>query len=121
MKEELQRGTAISIRGLTKRYPDNTVANRGIDLDVYEGEVLSILGPNGAGKTTLVRQITTELSKVLCLKCRRKAFRRKHWRPLRIGNSCDQGTPAGGEPNRSGRRVAAVGGAGATLPSRAHG
>jgi len=40
---------------------------------------------------------------------------------LRIGNSCDQGTPAGGEPNRSGRRVAAVGGAGATLPSRAHG
>ena len=40
---------------------------------------------------------------------------------LRIGNSCDQGTPAGGEPNRSGRRVAAVSGAGVTLPSRAHG
>src|SRR5262249_31540070 len=35
---------------------------------------------------------------------------------LRSGNSCDQGTPAGGEPNRSGRQVAAVGGAGATLP-----
>src|SRR5262245_48603622 len=28
-----QRKTAISIRGLIKRYPDGTVANRGIDLD----------------------------------------------------------------------------------------
>jgi ABC-2 type transport system ATP-binding protein len=61
MNERLQRGTAISIRGLTKCYPDRTVGNSGIDLDVYEGEVLSILGPNGAGKTTLVRQITAEL------------------------------------------------------------
>ena len=57
-----ERKTAIFIRGLVKRYPDGTVANRGIDLDVYEGEVLSVLGPNGAGKTTLVRQITTELN-----------------------------------------------------------
>jgi ABC-2 type transport system ATP-binding protein len=60
MNERLHRETAISIRGLTKCYPDS-VANSGIDLDVYEGEVLSILGPNGAGKTTLVRQITAEL------------------------------------------------------------
>ena len=62
MNDQMQRRTAISIRGLIKRYPDGTVANRGIDLDVYEGEVLSILGPNGAGKTTLVRQITAELN-----------------------------------------------------------
>lgn len=61
MKEHLEEA-AIYIRGLTKRYPDGTLANRGIDLDIYRGEVLSILGPNGAGKTTLVRQITTELS-----------------------------------------------------------
>ena len=100
-----ERKTAIFIRGLVKRYPDGTVANRGIDLDVYEGEVLSVLGPNGAGKTTLVRQITAELNPTSD--------------PAR--SSCDQGTPAGGEPNRSGRRVAAVRGAVATLPSRAHG
>jgi ABC-2 type transport system ATP-binding protein len=62
MNDRLQRRTAISIRGLTKCYPDGTLANREIDLDVYEGEVLSILGPNGAGKTTLVRQITAELN-----------------------------------------------------------
>ena len=50
MKEGLQRRTAISIRGLTRRYPDKTVGNSAIDLDVYEGDVLSVLGPNGAGK-----------------------------------------------------------------------
>src|SRR6476660_6761459 len=62
MKGYLEESVAISVRGLTKRYPEGTVANRGIDLDVYRGEVLSVLGPNGAGKTTLVKQITTELS-----------------------------------------------------------
>jgi ABC-type multidrug transport system ATPase subunit len=62
MKERLEESVAISVRGLTKRYPEGTLANRGIDLDVYGGEVLSVLGPNGAGKTTLVKQITTELS-----------------------------------------------------------
>ena len=61
MNDRAQRKTAIAIRSLTKSYPDHTVANREIDLDVYEGEVLSVLGPNGAGKTTLVRQITAEL------------------------------------------------------------
>jgi len=52
---------AVRVRGLVKRYGDGTVANRGIDLDVRRGEVVSILGPNGAGKTTFLRQLTTEL------------------------------------------------------------
>src|SRR2546427_8535498 len=53
--------TAVRVRGLVKRYRDGTEANRGIDLDVRRGEILSILGPNGAGKTTFLRQITSEL------------------------------------------------------------
>jgi len=52
---------AVRARGLVKRYGDGTEANRGIDLDVRCGEVVSILGPNGAGKTTFLRQITTEM------------------------------------------------------------
>jgi ABC-type multidrug transport system ATPase subunit len=52
---------AVRVRGLVKRYGDGTEANRGIDLDVRRGEVVSILGPNGAGKTTFLRQLTTEL------------------------------------------------------------
>src|SRR5207248_6593612 len=53
--------TAVRVRDLVKRYRDGTEANRGIDLDVRRGEVVSILGPNGAGKTTFLRQLTTEL------------------------------------------------------------
>src|SRR5436853_1707251 len=52
---------AVRVRDLVKRYRDGTEANRGIDLDVRRGELISILGPNGAGKTTFLRQVTTEL------------------------------------------------------------
>lgn len=52
---------AVCARGLVKRYREGTLANRGIDLEVRRGEVVSILGPNGAGKTTFLRQLTTEL------------------------------------------------------------
>ncbi len=41
----------ISVRGLRMRY-GSIEAVRGIDLDVYRGEILALLGPNGAGKTT---------------------------------------------------------------------
>jgi ABC-type multidrug transport system ATPase subunit len=52
---------AVRVRGLVKHYGNGTEANRGIDLDVRRGEIVSILGPNGAGKTTFLRQLTTEL------------------------------------------------------------
>ena len=52
---------ALRARGLVKRYRTGAEANRGIDLDVLAGEVVSVLGPNGAGKTTFLRQVTTEL------------------------------------------------------------
>ena len=44
---------AIHVRGLTKRYGD-VEAVRGINFEVYPGEVFGLLGPNGAGKTTTV-------------------------------------------------------------------
>jgi len=52
---------AIRVCGLVKQYRDGTEANRGINLELHSGELVSILGPNGAGKTTFLRQITTEL------------------------------------------------------------
>ncbi|GGM67356.1 ABC transporter ATP-binding protein [Dactylosporangium sucinum] len=45
---------AVTIRGLTKRYGDVTVVDE-LDLDVAEGEFLTLLGPSGCGKTTTLR------------------------------------------------------------------
>lgn len=44
----------ISIAQLTKIYPGNIHALRGIDLEIQPG-MFGLLGPNGAGKTTLLR------------------------------------------------------------------
>lgn len=49
--------TAVSCRGLTKRYGD-VLALDALTLDVPAGAVFGILGPNGAGKTTLLRLLT---------------------------------------------------------------
>jgi len=46
----------LSIRGLQTNY-GNIVALRGIDLDVVEGEIVTLIGANGAGKSTLMMTI----------------------------------------------------------------
>jgi heme exporter protein A len=48
----------IQVRGLKKAFGHKAVL-RGIDLDVGEGEFLTLVGPNGAGKTTLIRILAT--------------------------------------------------------------
>ncbi|MBV8152494.1 MAG: ABC transporter ATP-binding protein [Candidatus Eremiobacteraeota bacterium] len=45
----------ISIRNLRKVFASGTVALEDIDLDVADGEFVSIVGPSGCGKTTLLR------------------------------------------------------------------
>ena len=47
------RALPITIRGLRRRY-GAMVALDGIDLDVAQGEFLTLLGPSGSGKTTLL-------------------------------------------------------------------
>ena len=48
----------LSIRGLSKTYPNGTRALRGISLDVPPG-MFGLLGRNGAGKSTLMRILAT--------------------------------------------------------------
>lgn len=47
----------LSLRGVTKRYPDGTTAVSGLDLDIRRGEILVLIGPSGCGKTTTLRMI----------------------------------------------------------------
>ena len=54
---------ALEINNLSKTYRDGTVALRGIDLDVEEGEFFGLLGPNGAGKSTTIGIITSLVNK----------------------------------------------------------
>lgn len=46
----------IKARNIKKRY-DSVEVLRGIDIDIAEGEIVSIVGPSGAGKTTLLQII----------------------------------------------------------------
>ena len=47
----------LSLRGLTRRFGGLTAVD-AIDLELREGELVSIIGPNGAGKTTLFNLVT---------------------------------------------------------------
>jgi ABC-2 type transport system ATP-binding protein len=53
----LSDSAALSVRGLTKRYDDGTLALDRLDLEVPAGEFFGLLGPNGAGKTTLINAV----------------------------------------------------------------
>src|SRR5215471_20788798 len=50
----------FQVRGLTKVYGVGTAevhALTGVDLDLYEGELVVLLGPSGSGKTTLLNNL----------------------------------------------------------------
>jgi branched-chain amino acid transport system ATP-binding protein len=46
----------LAIRGV-KTFYGNIVALKGVDLDVNEGEIVTLIGANGAGKSTLMMTI----------------------------------------------------------------
>ncbi|GAA4088541.1 hypothetical protein GCM10022214_56170 [Actinomadura miaoliensis] len=47
----------ITFAGVTKRYPDGTVAVDHLDLEIPAGRITVLVGPSGCGKTTTLRMI----------------------------------------------------------------
>jgi len=50
----------LRLRGVTKSF-GAVQALRGVDLDVYPGQVTALVGDNGAGKSTLIKALTGAL------------------------------------------------------------
>jgi len=46
----------ITARSLTRKF-DGTIAVRGLDLSIDDGEMFALIGPDGAGKTTFFRLV----------------------------------------------------------------
>jgi phosphonate transport system permease protein len=47
----------VRFEDVTKRYPDGTVALRGVTFSLARGELCVVLGSSGAGKSTLLRAV----------------------------------------------------------------
>ncbi len=47
----------VSVRNVDKQYANGTLAVSGANLEVREGEFISLVGPSGCGKSTLLRII----------------------------------------------------------------
>lgn len=51
-----ERKAIVEIKNVNKKYGDNHVVH-DLNLEIFEGEFLTMLGPSGCGKTTLLRMI----------------------------------------------------------------
>ena len=53
MAEEKKK--LIQFKNIVKSFEDGQVVLKGVSLDIYENELVTLLGPSGCGKTTLLR------------------------------------------------------------------
>src|SRR3712207_4706634 len=49
--------STVSIKDVSKVWPDGTVAVDRVSIDVNDGEFMVLLGPSGCGKSTILRMI----------------------------------------------------------------
>lgn len=53
----LVKKVMVKLENVTKDFGEKKII-KGIDLEIYEGEFLTLLGPSGCGKTTILRTIS---------------------------------------------------------------
>ena len=53
-RSEMEEKKLIEFRNIVKNF-DGQIVLKGINLDIYENEFVTLLGPSGCGKTTLLR------------------------------------------------------------------
>ena len=51
------KGIKLELRNISKHFK-GVYANKNVNINLYEGEILSILGENGSGKTTLMNVLS---------------------------------------------------------------
>ena len=62
MRHKENQKPYLSLKNID-RFFGITKALQGVNLDIYEGEVIGLVGPNGAGKSTLMKILTGVLPK----------------------------------------------------------
>lgn len=50
----------ISLQGVSKVYPNGTVALDEVDIEIQKGEFVFVVGPSGAGKSTVIKLLLHE-------------------------------------------------------------
>jgi cell division transport system ATP-binding protein len=60
LQTEPAEAPIIRFQGVSKTYPNGTLALRGIDLNIARQDFIFLVGPSGAGKSTLVRLMIRE-------------------------------------------------------------
>ncbi|MGB9591750.1 MAG: ABC transporter ATP-binding protein [Candidatus Kryptoniota bacterium] len=57
MIEEKMKSISLSVSHLTKRFGNSVLAVNDFNIDIEDGDFVSLLGPSGCGKTTVLRCI----------------------------------------------------------------